>query len=109
MYTSTTTTNNSKHMRVLCWLNLVFLEHEVNINQSLLEVTELVGHILQHVTHVLGYCDLVLVKDVKLVKERRDLCVDHRQLGVKLLPQQQAFTELIQGLWCLCHSDSKQT
>ena len=65
---------------------LLFLEHDVRVDESLLEVTELAGKVMQCWLNGLGHRDLVLVQDGKLVEEWRYLGLDRRQFGVELFP-----------------------
>ena len=103
-HTHTSRLDSWQRVCLVCVPYLVFLEHDVGVYQSLLEVAELVGQVEQRVAHAVCHGHLVLVQNGELVKQRRNLGLDRRQLGVELFPQQQTFTELIQRLRKLRHS-----
>ena len=73
----------------------MLFEHDVGVDEGLLEQAPLVGKVVQHGRHLLRDLHLVLVHDGELLLQGGELGLDLLLVTIELLPQGQTVAQLI--------------
>jgi hypothetical protein len=87
----------------------VFLQHDVCIDECLLECHPLVAELVQHFADFISDGHLVLLQNGELIIEGLELGFGGRLIGVEFLPKIKTIAQLIQVLGRATHSEKHTT